>query len=901
MTSLLIRAILEYMSEDTIRNNNLPDKLPPQSIEAEKSLLGSLMIDKNSIIKIVDFLDPRDFYQTSHQKIYQVIQELFEKGEPIDLLSVATRLKEREELDAIGGNSKLTELINFVPNALHIFNYAKIVQRKRILRDLISASFEIGSMGYDEIEDVDVLLDRAEKRIFKIAQKSINQNFIPVKITLEEAFERIDKLSKNKDETRGVPTGFASLDNKLSGLQKSDLIILAARPSLGKSSLALDIARHAAVQHKIPIGIFSLEMSKDQIVDRLISAQSNIDLWRLRTGRLSSDGEDNDFTRIQQALGVLSEATIFIDDAATSNVLQMRAMARRLQAEKGLGLIIIDYIQLVESRNPNASPVQQVTEISRALKGMARELNIPVLALSQLSRAVEQRVPQIPRLSDLRESGCLAGDTLIIESDTGKIITIKELAERKIQKPVTALALEDDYKLKNHKMIKVFSSGRKMVFELKTRSGRKIKASANHPFLKLEGWKKLDRLKQGDFIGLPRKIEIKNNLNPLLKNELILIAHLLGDGCILPNQPFHYTNADKNNIETVRKTVKELFNITGRIVKQKNWYHIYLPSPYHTTHGKCNPITYWFKKLNIEMVHSWKKIIPDAVFQCNSEKIALFLKHLWSTDGNLSWKRLPKRKPTGNIYYATSSLILAEQVQHLLLRLSIQSSIRETPQKKNYRTMYHIYIEGAGNQLKFLKQVGIADKRVKIIPLMIKELEKIIPNPNTDIIPKESWKLLIEPVKNELGVSWRELSNRLNMSYCGDTLFKSGISRERMSRLCAVLEKDPIINNFAESDIFWDKIVSIKKLGIEEVYDATVEGAHNFIANDILVHNSLEQDSDVVLFIYREDRYQQETAKKNIADIIIAKHRNGPIGKAELYFNDQIASFRNISKEEELG
>lgn len=392
----------------------MPEKLPPQEPEAERCLLGCLMLDRNSIIKIVDFMRPRDFYKHTHQQIYEAMAELFEKGEAIDLLTVSTKLKEKGQLTEIGGRSYLTELINSVPTATHILNYAKIVQRKRILRDLISSSYEIGQMGYNEAGDIDELLDKAEQKIFSIAQRSLTQKFIPVKDSLERAFERIDKLSKGEGAMRGVPTGFVGLDNKLSGLQKSDFIILAGRPSLGKSSLALDFARNVAVQQKVTVGIFSLEMSQDQIVDRLIAAQANVDLWRLRTGRLSADGENNDFARIQQALDVLSGAPIFIDDAATTNILQMRAMARRLQADKGLGLLIIDYIQLMEPRDPNKGEVQQVTEISRSLKGLARELNVPVLALSQLSRAVEQRIPQIPKLSDLRQSGSLEQDSDVV-------------------------------------------------------------------------------------------------------------------------------------------------------------------------------------------------------------------------------------------------------------------------------------------------------------------------------------------------------------------------------------------------------------------------------------------------------------------------------------------------------
>ncbi len=402
------------MMADNLSKNELPEKLPPQNIEAEQSLLGCLMLDKDAIVKVVDFLKSEDFYKNTHQEIYRAMIELFEKREPIDILSVSSRLKEKNKIKEVGDSSYLTSLINSVPTATHVLNYAKIVRQKKVLRDLIEASHEIGLSAFNEAEDVNVLLDQAEKRVFGIGQRSLTQGFLPVKDILEDTFERIDELSKHKGGLRGLATGFRALDNILAGLQKSDLIILASRPSLGKSSMALDIARHVAISEKKPVGLFSLEMSKDQIADRLIAAQANIDLWKLRTGRLSDKGEDNDFSRIQQVLGVLSEAPIYIDDVASSNILQMRAMARRLQNDKGLGLIIVDYLQLMGSTNPNSNIVQQVTEISRSLKGLAKELNIPVLALSQLSRAVEQRVPQIPRLADLRESGSLEQDADVV-------------------------------------------------------------------------------------------------------------------------------------------------------------------------------------------------------------------------------------------------------------------------------------------------------------------------------------------------------------------------------------------------------------------------------------------------------------------------------------------------------
>ena len=390
----------------------LKEQLPPQSIEAEESLLGGLMLDSQAIMKVGDFLSERDFYSPKHQKIYKAMMGLFESNSPIDILSVADALKEKKQLAEIGGRSYLSKIVNSVPTASNVLNYAKIVQKKRILRNLIDVSYQIKELGHQESENSDTLLDEAERRIFSIAQKSLSQQFSPIKEALGQTFERIEALSQHKEGLRGISTGFRKLDNTLAGLQKSDLIILAARPSMGKSALALDIARNVATFQKIPVGIFSLEMSQDQIVDRLIASQADIDLWRLRTGRLSE--KEGDFTKIQSALGTLSEAPIFVDDGSSTNILQMRAMARRLQVSQGIGLLIIDYLQLMQPVNSNASMVQQVTENSRALKSLAKELNVPVLVLSQLSRAVEQRSPHLPRLSDLRDSGSIEQDADVV-------------------------------------------------------------------------------------------------------------------------------------------------------------------------------------------------------------------------------------------------------------------------------------------------------------------------------------------------------------------------------------------------------------------------------------------------------------------------------------------------------
>ena len=392
----------------------MPDlfKIPPHNKDAEIAILGSIMIDPSSMTRVADILEPDDFYHQEHRLIFGVLQELFERSFPLDIIAVSNRLKEKNVLEAAGGASNLAAVVNATATSSGVEHYALLVKQKRVRRDLIAASHSINELGFQEEQDIEPLLDEAEQKIFALSQRSLRQKFLPVKHALSEAWERIENLHKGEGALRGVPTGFSQLDNLLSGLQKSDLVVLASRPSMGKTSLAMDIARHAALQHQVPVGIFSLEMSTQQLIDRFIAAEAHVNLWQLRTGRLSS--ESDDFIRVHDAIDRLSEASIFIDDAASGTVLQMRAMARRLQAEHGLGLVIVDYLQLIRPQVYTESMVQQITEISRSLKALARELDVPVLALSQLSRAIEQRPGHIPKLSDLRESGSIEQDSDVV-------------------------------------------------------------------------------------------------------------------------------------------------------------------------------------------------------------------------------------------------------------------------------------------------------------------------------------------------------------------------------------------------------------------------------------------------------------------------------------------------------
>jgi replicative DNA helicase len=393
------------------------DKIPPQSLEAEMSFLGSVLIDRDALLKVADLVKPEDFYKIAHSKIYETVLELYDKSEPIDLLTMSNRLEEIGQLENIGGRSYLAELTNSVPTASNVLQYAHIVHRKATRRRLLTAASEISRLSYqEEMEDIENILDQAQQHLFGVSQIYFKQGFSPIRGVLADAFDRIDELHRNQGQLRGIPTGFSALDNVLAGLQKSDLIIVAARPSVGKTTLVMDMVRHAGVKHKIPVGVFSLEMSKEQLVDKMLCAEANVDLWKMRTGKLSERPEDDDFPRIGHAIGTLSESPIFIDDSASINIMQIRTKARRLQAEHGLGLIVVDYLQLMESSGKGDSDnrVQEVAAITRGLKGIARELNVPVIALSQLSRTAEQSKPAIPKLSHLRESGSIEQDADVV-------------------------------------------------------------------------------------------------------------------------------------------------------------------------------------------------------------------------------------------------------------------------------------------------------------------------------------------------------------------------------------------------------------------------------------------------------------------------------------------------------
>ena len=881
--------------------------IPPNSKESEMMVLGCMLTSINSLNIASDTLSDVDFYYTEHQLIFAVLKTAYRLDKPADIHLISEELKRQNKLEAVGGVSYLTTLAQYAGTSAYIEEYVDLIRGKSILRQMISASQKIEKVALDEPPDVLASLDEAQTYFFNISQANQQSPGVSIKDLLtglkaesklpflKELQERQQKFLErdpNEPAITGIPTHFLDLDRMLNGFNHSNLMILAARPAMGKTALATAIAENICFRNNMAVAVFSLEMSASQLLHRMICSQAEVESEKIQTGSLNG----SEYQRIVAAVNMMQKHTMLIDDQPGLKITDLRARARRLKEAHQIGFIVIDYLQLITgSGNARSMENRQVeiSEISRTLKNLARELNIPILCLAQLSRKVEERQGHRPMMSDLRESGCLAGDTLIKDAATGRLYTIKELAERKEQKPIQVFAIDENLKLGSHTMTKAFYSGRKIVYEMKMRSGRTIKASANHRFRTVEGWMRLDALKSGSHIALPRAVKTDAAQPILQKEEIVFIGHLLGDGCILPNQSYHYTSADPVNIACVKEASKNLFSIDARIVPQKNWFHVYFPSPYHLTHRKYHPITNWFRKLEIDRVRSYEKKVPPAIFASPTEEQLLFLRHLWATDGNISSKKIRGRKPSGNIYYASSSHTLASQVQHLLLSVGIQSSLKTCDYKPAYRPMYHVHIQGKPDQKQFLTHVGCVGARAEIIPSILHDLDQIKTNPNNDVIPKTVWKTVVKQAKDRCGLGWREVCQGLHTSYCGASLFKTGVSRERMSSLGSVFN-DPILQNLATSDVYWDEIVSIVELGEDDVYDATVPGVHNFVANDIVVHNSLEQDSDVVMFLLRREYYDPYD-KPGLAELIIAKNRHGAIGTVNLTFRKEIAQFANYS------
>jgi replicative DNA helicase len=861
---------------------------PPQNLEAEESVLGAMLLSPGAIGAVSEVLDASDFYRESHAKIYRAALALYAKGEPVDAITLVDELEERGELEGVGGRVRLHELAALVPATANAAHYARIVREMATLRGLIAAGQQIAQLGWERPGETQILVDRAEQVVFDLSQSRVTTEFSHIEDLLKESFERITALYEAGADVTGVPSGFRDLDRLTSGFQAGNLVIVAARPSMGKSALGLCIAANLALRHETPVALFTLEMSKSEVTQRLLCSEAKVESQRLRTGKLAQD----DWPRLVAAGDKLMKAPIYVDDTGSITMMEIRSKARRLKTrEPTLGLIIVDYLQLMTSGTTAENRVQEVSQISRNLKVLARDLDVPILAMSQLSRAVEQRHDKRPILSDLRESGCLVGESRVHLPDVGVYRPIRELVGQTCFR-VTALNTET-WRLEPRVVTNAFSTGRKPVYRLRTRLGRTIRATGNHKFLSFSGWRRLDDLGPGARIALPRRTEGHGEAT-MTEAEVALLGHLIGDGCTLPTHALQYTSKDRDLAELVASLATEVFgdDVRPRINAERTWFQVYLPAARRLTHGVRNPVAEWLDQMGVFGLRSWQKRVPEKVFAQPPELIATFLRHLWATDGCL---RADPKRPVATIRYDSTSEVLIRDVQSLLLRLGVNARTRGVDMGDKGRPGHRLDVWGREDSVRFLTVIrAVGRRKQRQLWELIEMFDRRPRNPNVDVLPAETWRSVVVPAMKRSGITTRELQARIGTPYCGTALYKAGLGRERALRVANAVDSYELAH-LATSDVYWDQIVAVERDGTEEVYDLTVDGLHNFVADDIVVHNSIEQDSDLVIFVYRDEYYNEDTDQQGLAEIILSKHRNGPTGSEKLSFLKRYAKFADLA------
>jgi replicative DNA helicase len=1004
---------------------------PPQDLAAEQSVLGGMLLSKDAIADVLERLRPGDFYRPAHQNVYDAILDLYGRGEPADAVTVAAELDRRGLLRRIGGAPYLHTLISTVPTAANAGYYAGIVAEKALLRRLVEAGTRVVQYGYAGAEGADVaeVVDRAQAEIYDVAERRLSEDFVPLEDLLQPTMDEIDAIASSGGLSRGVPTGFTELDDVTNGLHPGQMIIVAARPGVGKalaldtplptptgsttmgdvavgdalldaegrptrvvaatevmlgrpcyeiefsdgtvivadaahqwpttrgirtsaglrcgwdtvaaagssprygdlgtrtalvapilqiesvrrvesvpvrcvqvdnaarlylagrgmvpthnSTLGLDFMRSCSIKHRLGSVIFSLEMSKSEIVMRLLSAEAKIKLSDMRSGRMN----DDDWTRLARRMSEISEAPLYIDDSPNLTMMEIRAKARRLRQKADLRLIVVDYMQLMTSGKKYESRQVEVSEFSRHLKLLAKELEVPVVAISQLNRGPEQRTDKKPMLADLRESGCLTAAARILRADTGTEVTFGELM-RTGERPLV-WSLDERLRMVARPMTNVFPSGRKEVFRLRLASGREVEATGNHPFMKLDGWTPLGQLKIGDRIATPRRVPEPVDTQRMHDSEVILLAHMIGDGSCVKRQQIRYASVDEANLVAVTVSAAH-FGVTAvrddypaaRVTTLR------LSSQDRVARGRRNPIAAWLDGLGLFGCRSYEKFVPEAVFRAPNDQVALFLRHLWATDGSVRWEHVAGQ---AKIYYASTSRRLVDDVAQLLLRLGVQSRVTRM-RKAGYRDCWHLWIDRAANQTAFLTKVGVHGARGKSAEFVLEQLQPRGRRPGGDTVPVEAWQKVREPLVRKPVESGEFKSATKARFY--ESRSKHAPGRSLLHRIAATLEEAEI-HALATSDVFWDRIVEITSIGEDDVYDGTVSGTHNFVANGVNLHNSLEQDSDVVILLHRPDAFDRDDPRGGEADLILAKHRNGPTKTVTVAHQLHLSRFANMAR-----
>ncbi len=866
-------------------------RIPPHNLPAEQGVLASILLNNDLMNTAVEILRPEDFYQGAHRVLFSVMQDLYDRGRAIDQLTLSTALKDRGVEGEVGGLAYLSDLIQNVPTTANVADYARLVKNASILRKTIAVAQQITTSAFQGVSEVDDFLDRTEQAIFEIAEEKIKPSYYTMSEMAKESMREIEKLFEKKEMITGVPSGFRDLDQLTSGFQKADMIIVAARPGMGKTAFCLNVAQNVSIRHKLPVAIFSLEMSRQQLALRMICSDARVNSQRMRRGYLAQD----EMNRIVASVGRLSEAPIFIDDSGALTALELRAKARRLKKDKQIGLLMVDYLQLMRGnsyRGSSDNRVQEVSDISRSLKALAKELDIPVLAISQLSRSVESRNDKRPQMADLRE--CVTGDTPVLLTD-GSRVPIRDL----VGKQVEVWAMSAKGRIVAAKSDLVWSVGEKEVTRVTLASGRTIRTTAEHLLYGSGGWIRVADLKPGDRLAIARTVPEPSRTIRWPEERIMLLGQLVGDGSYLVNQPMRYTTASEENSSAVEHAARKEFGAkVGRYPGRGKWHQLLISGNGNRWHPAG--VNRWLRELGIFGQRSHEKRLPTEVFRFDNEQVGLLLRHLWATDGSISCRR-DGSKGSAGVYFCTASERLAGDVAALLLRLGIVSRMR-TVHRANYRPVYNVYISGADQQKRFLEKVGAFGPRIAPADKLWNELAFLEANTNVDTLPNEVF-LHVKAAMAEKGISGREMAPLRGVPYGGNAHFRFSPSRTLMVEYGKLLDDDTL-RGWAASDLFWDRVIDLSPDGVEEVFDLTVPGTASWLADGIISHNSgaLEQDADLILFIYREEMYAKaETPeeKKGKAEVIIGKHRNGPMGEVDLAFLSMYTRFEDLAKDYE--
>jgi replicative DNA helicase len=865
----------------------VPARIPPHNLDAERAVLGAVLMEgRDTLPRVIEVLRPSDFYTEAHRVIYGSMLTLFDRGEPVDVLTLTEELRRGDQLEFVGGPAALALLVEQGSISAYLSSYTSIVRDRAVLRELIQTSSQIIAQAFEAKDDVQTLVDDAERRIFSLAERRLEGSALPIGKILRNTFEYIERLYERKEHVTGVATGFEKLDLETSGFQPSDFIIIAGRPSMGKTAFALNVAQHVGIALRGRVLVLSLEMSAQQIVQRMLCSEAKVDSQAVRTGYLTSA----DWHRLTAAAGRLSEAAIFIDDSPGLTVLEARAKARRMKAEHGLDLLVIDYLQLMRGRASMESRQQEISEISRSLKALAKELNVPVVALSQLSRAVEARQAREfkPQLSDLRE--CVTGDTLVLLADGGRM-PIRELVETAPE----VLAVSPAGKIVTAKTERIWRVGSRPVFSVRLASGRVLRATAEHRLLSGRGWTTISELRVSDRLALARTLPEPAAPDHWPDQRVVLLGQLIGDGSYLRHQPLRYTTSSEENSEIVARCAREEFGCrVTRYAGHRSWHQLLISGNGNRWHPAG--VSGWLRTLGIFGQRSFEKRIPAAAFLLSVRQIALLLRHLWATDGTIAVRR--GGRGSDAVSYATNSDALARDVAALLLRLGLVARITST-KKGAYRSSFMVQVSGAEDQRRFLDMVGAFGPRQEQADRLAARLRNRSANTNVDTLPIETFER-VKRLMRARGISQRKMAALRGTTYGGTSHFRFAPSRVMLREYADLLD-DQELRAVATSDLFWDRVVAIEPAGEEAVYDLTVPGPASWLADGVVSHNSgaLEQDADVILFLYRQSQYKEDLSpdERNIAEVIIGKQRNGPVGTVRVVFLPQYARFENIAEQ----